>query len=79
VFGDAGRLAELRRRAFLSHDVGVLRFRASARWLLDLVLDTTNLKRGQREAAPLLLLLADDESDAETLRQNDVGEQYSVV
>lgn len=62
VLRDAGRLTGLRRTAFLSRYVGVLRFHVDDDWLLDLVLDTTDVMRGRSEATPLVLATAANES-----------------
>ncbi|MDQ3031385.1 MAG: hypothetical protein M3Y87_03140 [Myxococcota bacterium] len=68
VLRDSERLAELRRTALLSRYVGVLRFSLESDWFMDLVIDTTDVKRNRDDATPLLLATGADASVVENLR-----------
>lgn len=76
VLRGADRLTSLRRRAFLSRYVGVLRFGLDDGWFLDLVLDTTDVMRGRSEATPLVLATAASPEALASLRvlEGELGE-----
>ncbi len=76
VLRDPTRLTNLRRQAFLSRYVGVLRFSLDDEWFLDLVMDTTDVMRGRSEATPLILATAASPEAIASLRvlEGELGE-----
>ncbi|MBX3245967.1 MAG: hypothetical protein KF901_02155 [Myxococcales bacterium] len=68
VLHDRARLGRLRREALLSRYVGVLRFSVGSEWLVDLVIDTTDVLRGRHDSPPILACVASDTTIAESLR-----------
>ena len=59
VLKDPQRLAQCRRRAFLSRYVGVIRFFLADVWFFDIVVDTTDAQN-QADGTPVLLMVAND-------------------
>lgn len=64
VLDDVARLTQIRREALLSRYVGVLRFFLGEEWMLDLVLDTTDVARSKDESSPVLLATGHENSIA---------------
>lgn len=82
VLRDSARLATLRRSALLSRYVGVIRFSLPDGWLCDLVIDTTDVRREQGGAAPILLAVGRDQPMAvtfENARRVMDGASFLVV
>lgn len=68
VLTDRERLGRFRREALLSRYVGVLRFSVGWEWLVDLVIDTTDVLRGRHDSPPILACVASNATIAESLQ-----------
>lgn len=79
ALSDPSRVARARRTALLSRYVGVLRFFVGDAWLLDVVLDTTDVKRDGHDNAPVLLLASADPALSQKFVESGIGARAVVA